>query len=68
MKILHRDGKVEEADTFPVDTVKTGWRVTLLMDGEHYPVTVAQCDPRCIEVDGGYRYIASGVEAIWLFW
>jgi hypothetical protein len=40
MKIIHKDGRVEESETFPVDTVSAGWRVTLVMDGQHYPVTV----------------------------
>ena len=68
MKIIHQDGQVEDSDTFPCETVKPGWRVTLLMDGQHYPVTVARCDPRCIEIEGGLRYIASGIEAIHLYW
>jgi hypothetical protein len=68
MKIIYKDGRVEESDTFPVDVVRCGWRVTLIMNGQHFPVTVARCDPRCIELEGGYRWIASGIEAIQLYW
>lgn len=53
MKITSRmpDGSEisRESDTFPCETVQSGWRVTLVMGGESYRVTVARCDPRCIE-------------------
>ena len=68
MNVIHTDGRVVESDTFPTDIIAAGWRVTLVMSGQHFPVTVNRCDPKCIEVDGGQRWIASGIEAILLYW